>query len=160
MSTKLESKRGLFEPDLLDNKSEIELWLLGLGVKNYSINSDGSIDVDGDVNMSCQNLEKIPTKFGKVTGDFYCYNNNLTSLEGAPTSVGGGFYCYKNNNLTSLEGAPTSVGGNFYCSYNNLTSLEGAPTSVGGGFYCNQNEIEFTESDVHLICNVEGNIYV
>jgi len=30
--------------------------------------------------------------------------------------------------LTSLEGAPSSVGGNFYCSGNKLTSLEGFPT--------------------------------
>ena len=43
---KLESKRDLFDPDLLNNKSEAELWLLSLGVKNYSINSNGSIDVD------------------------------------------------------------------------------------------------------------------
>ena len=51
MLTKLESKRDLFDPDLLDNKSEAELWLLSLGVKNYSINSDGSIDVDGDIDI-------------------------------------------------------------------------------------------------------------
>ena len=29
-------------------------------------------------------------------GDFYCYRNALTSLEGAPLSVGGNFDCYDN----------------------------------------------------------------
>ena len=61
--------------------------------------------------------------------NFSCFNNNLTSLEGAPSVVKGNFSCF-NNNLTSLEGAPSAVKGDFYCSYNNLTSLEGAP-SVG-----------------------------
>ena len=40
-------------------------------------------------------------------GDFNCYNNKLTTLEGAPSSVGGDFSCSFNNNLTSLEGAPS-----------------------------------------------------
>jgi hypothetical protein len=51
--------------------------------------SDGTVDVNGDVNMSEMNLTKIPVKFGKVTSDFYCENNQLISLEGAPQSVGG-----------------------------------------------------------------------
>jgi hypothetical protein len=58
-----------------------------------------------------------------------CSNNNLTSLEGAPSYVGVNFYCDVNQ-LTSLEGAPLYVGGSFYCRMNNLTSLEGAPISV------------------------------
>jgi len=58
-------------------------------------------------------------------GYFNCSNNNLTSLEGAPSSVSGYFDC-SHNKLTSLEGAPSSVsgiGGDFDCSRNNLTSL-------------------------------------
>ena len=57
-------------------------------------------------------------------GDFSCYNNNLNSLEGCPSSVGGDFSCTKNH-LTSLEGCPSSVGGHFGCSANQLTSLTG-----------------------------------
>jgi|SRR6056300_1523436 hypothetical protein len=74
-------------------------------------------------------------KFGKVSGNFNCSYNNLTSLGGAPQEVGGNFDC-RYNYLTSLEGAPQKVGGNFYCSGNNLTSLEGAPQEVGGDFDC------------------------
>jgi len=65
-------------------------------------------------------------KIRKVHGHLDCSYNNLTSLEGAPSSIDGSFICYKNN-LTSLEGAPSSVGSRFNCSNNNLTSLEGAP---------------------------------
>ena len=105
------------------------------GIENYTINSDGTIDVVGDINLSNRRLTKLPLKFRSVTGDFYCDNNQLTSLEGAPQSVGGSFYCH-DNQLTTLEGAPKSVGGNFYCNDNQLTSLEGAPLSIGDSFYC------------------------
>jgi hypothetical protein len=73
-------------------------------------------------------------------GDFECYNNHLTSLVGAPSSVSGGFWC-SYNKLTSLVGAPSSVSGNFYCYGNQLTSLVGAPSSVGGHFYCYNNKL-------------------
>jgi hypothetical protein len=106
----------------------------------YTIQSDGTVDVNGDVNMYNMKLTEIPVKFGKVTGDFYCDNNQLISLEGAPQSVGGHFDC-SYNQLTSLKGAPQSVRGDFYCEYNQLTSLEGAPKSIGGGLYCNANKL-------------------
>jgi hypothetical protein len=110
-------------------------------ITNYTINDDGSIDVDGSVSLYDFRLTKLPLKFRNVSGNFYCHNNQLTSLECAPTSVGGDFYCY-NNLLTNLEGAPTSVGGNFYCYNNQLTSLEGAPRSIGGSFFlCSYNPI-------------------
>ena len=87
----------------------------------WKLNSNGEVDVDGGVTMGFLNLTEIPVKFGSVSSYFHCYNNQLTSLEGCPTSVGEGFYCY-NNQLTSLEFAPTSVGGEFYCSNNQLTN--------------------------------------
>ena len=69
------------------------------GIKNYTINGDGSIDVNGHVNLTHKGLTKLPLKFNHVSGNFYCGYNNLTSLEGSPKSVGGNFWCY-NNNLT------------------------------------------------------------
>jgi len=92
---------------------------------------------DGDGN-------KLHGKGTRWEGDFYCYNNQLTSLEGAPEHVGGGFSC-SGNQITSLEGAPESVGGSFSCSGNQITSLEGAPESVGGSFYCYNNQITSLE---------------
>ena len=79
-------------------------------------------------------------KFGKVSGGFYCSDNQLTTLVGAPQEVGGYFYC-QDNQLTSLVGAPQSVGRDFYCENNQLTTLEGAPQSVGGNFDCYKNQL-------------------
>ena len=109
-------------------------------IKNYTINSDGSIDVDGNVYLSYLNLTKLPIKFRNIDGNFYCNNNNLTSLEGSPNSVGNYFSC-SYNNLTSLEGGPTHVGGVFYCRNNKITSLEGFPSNIGYSFICYDNPI-------------------
>jgi hypothetical protein len=100
-----------------------------------TINPDGTVDIEGHCELK-KKTDKLPAKFGKVSGNFDCHNNQLSSLEGAPQSVGGAFYC-NYNQLTSLVGAPQSVGGDFYCYDNQLTSLVGAPQSVGGIFYCN-----------------------
>jgi hypothetical protein len=113
---------------------------------SWSLNpTSGDADVDGDFDCSRGNLKDFKgVRFGRVSGNFYCGNNSLTSLEGAPESVGGDFSCHSNS-FTSLEGAPESVGGSFSCHSNSLTSLEGAPESVGGTFFCRNNSLTSLE---------------
>jgi hypothetical protein len=131
-----------------ENHEDIHAICQKWGIKDYTINDDGFIDIDDSVNLSSgallkpsdRKLEKLPLKFGDASGDFYCYGNRLTSLEGCPKSVGGDFYCYYNY-LTNLEGCPKSVGGDFYCYGNRLTSLEGCSKSVGGNFICGSNRL-------------------
>ena len=122
---------------------ESNLEIEKLGIKNFQI-VDGLVNVYGDVDISRKELTRIPIKFGRVEGNFHCYNNKLTSLEGAPQSVGGNFGC-GNNQLTSLEGAPQRVGGYFSGHNNQLTTLEGAPQSVGGDFSCHNNQLTSLE---------------
>jgi hypothetical protein len=160
-------KRGLFIYG--ESNSNIEEICREYRIKNYSINEDGSIDVEGDVYLSnggyaldsedAIKLNQLPLKFGRVSGDFNCSYNQLKSLEGSPREVGGKFNC-NNNQLTTLEGGPKVVGDffcsnnkltslegspkevyRFYCSNNQLTSLEGAPREVGGDFFCKNNKI-------------------
>jgi len=103
---------------------------------------NGQKTIQGHIDLSYQNLTELPDLSNiVVTGKFYCHNNNLTSLYGAPKSVGGNFHCH-NNNLTTLQGAPQSVGGGFHCYNNKLTTLQGAPKSVEGNFYCDQFSVE------------------
>jgi hypothetical protein len=49
-------------------------------IKNYIINPDRSIVVDGDLDLSFKGLSELPVRFGIVSGSFYCDNNKLTSL--------------------------------------------------------------------------------
>ena len=101
------------------------------------------IDYDGDVILKCK-MSSLPIYFNRVGGYFGCFNDELTTLEGAPREVGGDFICFSNK-LTSLEGAPEKVGGHFDCGHNKLTSLEGAPREVGGDFSCVYNNLTSLE---------------
>ena len=114
------------------------------GIKNYTINSDGSVDVDGHVNLSNYGFAKLPLKFGRVSGVFDCGLNKLTTLEGSPRKVGGTLDC-SYNKLTTLEGAPEMVDRHFNCENNYLTTLEGAPREVGGVFSCKNNQLTTLE---------------
>ena len=100
-------------------------------------NEDYSIDVNF-VYIGFKDLTEFPIKFNIINGDFWCFNNNLKSLNGSPEIVRGDFYC-EHNELTSLEGAPKYVGKNFDCKYNKLTSLEGAPEIIRGGWSIEDN---------------------
>jgi hypothetical protein len=102
-------------------------------ITNYTINDDGSIDVNGDVNLWGKGLTELPLVFNKVSGWFDCVRNNLTSLKGSPRWVGSDFNCYRNQ-LTSLEFSPNYVGGDFSCEYNDLTDNY-CDSEISKGFY-------------------------
>jgi hypothetical protein len=123
-----------------ESKEDIDSICKKFGIRNYTINEDSTIDVDGDVDLYRKGLTKIPLKFGKVSGNFSCGYNQLESLSGAPLSVGGDFSC-GDNQLKSLEGSPLSVGGRFYCHSNQLISLEGISGRISGAIYCNSNQL-------------------
>ena len=122
-------------------KSDIEAWCDDIGIYDYTINSQGEIDVDGYVNLFNKDFKELPYKFGKVNGTFDLSGcKNLISLKNCPNYVRGSFYCHK-------------------CK--NLNSLEGCPKEVGGGFYCNSCKQKFTKEEVQSLCNVEKTrIYV
>ena len=126
-----------------DNSDLIEQ-LDQFGIKNYTINEDGTIDVEGNVYLSNKDLTKIPFKFGKVTGHFYCYSNQLTSLDGCPRDVGGNFTCSVNL-LKNLIGGPQEVGGDYFCQDNQLESLEGCAGDIGGVLGCYHNKLEMLD---------------
>ncbi len=71
-----------------------------LKIDNYTINPDGSIDIDGDVYIL---INEIPLRFNMVSGNFYCSYNNLSTLKNFPNEVGGETFLY-GNPLKSLDG--------------------------------------------------------
>ena len=96
----------------------------------WSVNNEGLVDIKGSFICSSEGLEDfLGIRFGKVSGDFNCRDNQLKTLEGSPSEVGEGFYCY-GNQLRTLEGSPRKVGVGFYCHENPLISLEGAPEVI------------------------------
>ena len=114
---------SLFENNTVLTQEQID-WLNKCTRGTWKLNpNNGLVDVDGNFYGSKKNLNDFKgVRFGVVTGGFYCDDNQLTSLVGAPQEVGEDFNC-RYNKLVSLLGAPRKVGGNFYCSDNNV-SLE------------------------------------
>ena len=117
------------------HKQEIEVWCKDVGIRNYTINSKGEIDVDGGVNLNNNDFEELPYKFGIVKGYF---------------DIG------DNPNLISLKNCPNEVGYYFRCSYcPKLDSLKGCPKEVGWKFFCRHCKRKFTEEEVMSLCNVK-----
>ena len=85
-----------------DKYRQIEEWLKEYNIKNYTINDDLTIDVDGFVFLNKENLKEFPDyiQFGVVKSYFSCYRNQLTSLRGCPREVREYFDC-SYNSLTS-----------------------------------------------------------
>ena len=81
---------------LFEDFSEIDVICKRYNIKKYTINPDGTVDVNGYVNLNNRRLKELPLKFGRVSGSFYCQHNQLTTLEGSPKEVRGGFYISDN----------------------------------------------------------------
>lgn len=122
---------------------EVEAICKWFGLKDYKVNNDLSVDVNGNVDISKRKLSRIPIKFNSVRGHFFCHFNNLKSLENSPEIVEGGFNCSENQ-LTSLKYGPKEVY-SFDCSRNLLKDLKFSPKKVKGIFDCSQNQLRTLE---------------
>jgi hypothetical protein len=137
-----------------EEKDRIDLICKQYDIKNYSINSDGTVDVIGDVELFDSGITELPIKFNNVTGLFDCARNSLTSLNGSPITVGGDFYCSYNTKLTSLVGSPVRVGNDYHCRGNILTSLEGMSKYIGGSVFCARSDFTSTytgDEDIEIV---------
>ena len=133
-----EKFKGIFT-DTWD-RDDIDRICAKYNIQNYTINNNGSIDVDGNVDLSQMKLKRIPIRFRNVSGHFWCFTNYLTDLQNSPINVGGGFYCH-NNLLQNLIDSPESVGYDYACNGNRITSLSGCPETINGNFFCNHNQL-------------------
>lgn len=116
----------------------------------------GLVDVEGSFRLKNKGKYKsfMGIRFGHVTDNFVCTGISLTTLEGAPQSVGMYFDC-SNNLLENLKGSPQRVEGDFLCNMNPLISLEGAPQEVAN-FQCNNGGLISLEGAPQ---KVFGNFY-
>ena len=113
-------------------------------LKNWTLNSEGKVDVNGDVSIHYRPFKRFPVSFGTITGFFSCFNcTYLESLEGAPETVKSHFSCANCFSLKTLDGAPETVHGYFSClDCTSLESLIGAPEILGGSFYCDTETLK------------------
>jgi len=122
------------------------------GIENYTINLDGSIDVNGNVFLIRQiNMTELPLRFNKVNGDFLAQMSGLTTLTGAPQYVSGDFKCFGLKKLLSLEGGPKHVDGDYDSHNCDLVSLIGGPKHVGKYFNTSLNRLKNLIGAPHTI---------
>jgi hypothetical protein len=115
---------------MLQTKDKIQAWLDKMKVTNYKINSDLTVDVNGDVNLGNNKLHEIPIQFGIVNGNFSIWHNKLISLKGCPHKVTENFDC-THNQLESLQYCPKEIGEDFLFHVNKISTFEYLPQSVG-----------------------------
>ncbi len=110
-------------------------------IYDYSINPDGSIDVNGNIDLKHLHLHKLPLRFNYVDGNFDCSSNWLISLEDCPRHITGYFDC-SDNILTSLEGGPVvNKSYYYYCQIESLISLDGYVGSYNQLVCYNKNNL-------------------
>ncbi len=124
--------------------SELGKELSKFDIIHYTINDDGSIDVNDDVIMIDENLNEIPFKFNKIYYAFSVARNKLKSLKNCPKYIGTSFICI-DNQLESLEFGPDYVGTNYFCNHNELKTLKGCVEEVNGDFDCQNNKLTSLE---------------
>jgi hypothetical protein len=95
---KFEKKSEPLDSLNIGKKALISKWLDDHEVIRYHINDDLTIDVDGSVFLYNDKIKELPEyiKFNEVNGDFDVSENNLVTLRGCPRFILGNFWCYDN----------------------------------------------------------------
>lgn len=107
-----------------------------------SINSDNTIDVNGDVHIYETSLEELPFNFNIINGDFNLKENpDLTTLKGCPIVVNGNFNCNRNVKITNLKYIPHTVSGELNMEECSITNILGLDNIKCQHFVFNNNKI-------------------
>lgn len=108
------------------NKRRVEL-----DPETGKYNSKGSIYIGNEQIIDGH----FPVKFGKVLGNFKCFETDLITLQGAPEEVTEDFNCTHCLKLKNLVGGPKKVGENYSCAQcYGLQSFEGIAKEIGYSF--------------------------
>ena len=121
--------------EFLTSESEIRDFLSKFNISNFTVNGDGSVDVQGSIYLDNLKAKQLPVQFGKVDGDFVCNGGELVTLKGSPRYVNGNYYVH-HNRLKDFQYSPEEVTGNV--SYDNneeVTSIEGIVPKIGGDLF-------------------------
>ena len=111
-------------------KNEIHKFCDKYKIKNYTINKDMTVDVDGDVNLSYYNTPidydnlvfYTPINFNEVIGDFICYNSKFISFKGCPKKVEGNFV-FSQNHVRSFKYFPMEIKGDIDLFRNPISEI-------------------------------------
>lgn len=134
----------LFEElDIEKRKQKIYVLCEDLGLSNYTVNDDLTVDVDDHVIIKDRKFKKLPVMFGTIGGDFIIKScNNLQTLVGSPKIVYCNYELVGNFSLKDMDYVPYLVGGSFKIKYHkNLLNIK-YPNKIGGDIILSNLYIE------------------
>jgi hypothetical protein len=154
-------KKTLHYQELYLLKKRVKAKCDELRIKNYTINDDGTVDVNGDLNIYLiqdrikkDEQNSILINFNKISGDVdislrwgnwtRMFRGRVGQLPFTFNEVTGNFHA-NHNMLETLIGCPKKVGGCFDVRSNRLRTLEGSPETVGGNFDVSDNDLKTLE---------------
>lgn len=103
-------------------EKEVNRWLIDYGISDYTINSDLTVDVDGEVNLDSKCLKFLPVQFGKIRDYFFIDDNGLKNLKGCPIEIKGEFSCSKND-IYNLYGFPKNIESTIFFDKNPISKF-------------------------------------
>lgn len=124
---------------IFNNKNEIINWLHQMGIDNYYIHDDLSVDVNDFVWLDKKQLTELPVQFGVVKDGFSICQNQLISLKGCPREVP--FFDCSYNQLTSLDFSPTKVN-EYFCTYNPLEYADVSQFQISNRLVLSHNRLK------------------
>lgn len=148
------------ESHMLKTKSEVFDWLIENNTWDskdirYEFTDDLTVYVYGGFMLENSDINKLPVKFGTITGSFRLKNNkNLTTLKGCPHRALEDFWCINNSKLTSLEGAPLKIRAEVYLnlSFDSLHNVHKYLPEITGELYLGK----FVKSSILGLLMIKG----
>ena len=136
-STKASAPTAPVQPQntYVGDQQKIANWLTKNGVHDFTINDDNTVDVNGDLNLDGLRHDKLPVKFGSVTGSVSLVGSLLRTLVGLPDEIKGDL------DITTME----------------LDSTDGFPMKVYGDVHIGSINVKSTMSTSRL-SHVEGDL--
>jgi hypothetical protein len=151
--------------NILDKKEleNIKAWCESLEITNYTINSDGSVDIQGDISIDSETMDnqlQFPIKLNIVDGNMIIQNAGITSLINMPHTVNGNFQA-SNCDLISLEGCPKIIKGDFDFTNNSVSSfwVGNYDVYVGGDIYTSSNDFKPFNIFMQFLCGFNEEDY-
>ena len=115
------------------------------------------IDVNLELDASFMDIDAKFVKIKKVNGSVMLSGSQWTEIPEwlKDVKISGDFDC-SDNKLSSLKNCPQDIEGSFWCSFNKLTSLEGCPKILKRSIHCFDNKVKLKLPDY---VNLKGKFY-
>lgn len=112
--------------------TQIKWFLNTKYIMNYTIEDDGTVNVDGDVTLTgCGiGLQECPVKFGVVKGNFTTNDVNFKTFKNFPTEVGGNLLIKMSLTVPDYTGFPAVIKGVASMKTIKAGSLKGFPQRI------------------------------